>query len=237
MDRQQEIFLLTRFLSMLSRGTLGLDGARALLERCGSISGMALSPPALLMRAGNLSSAQAELLSQLPQIVRRCRLDQCGDHPKLERLETAARYVRALYTGAQHEQLFMLCLDDGYRLIEARQLSSGSMLETSVPPRLIMESALRVQSGAVIFCHNHPAGRLFFSETDVSSTVAAIEILSKINVAVLDHLLVTRGQIVSLRRMHYIAESVWTNSGALAVPFSRWVEQTGSDDESSGGKA
>lgn len=236
MDRQQEIVILTRFLSMLSRGALGLDDARTLLERCGSISGVASAPPALLMRAGRLSIAQAELLSRLPQIVRRCRLDQCGGSPRLERLETAARYVRALYTGARHEQLFMLCLDDGFRLIEARQLSSGSTLETSAPPRLIMESALRAQSGAVIFCHNHPAGRAFFSETDVSSTAAALEILSRINVAVLDHLLAAKGQIVSLRRAHYISENVWTNSGAQAVPFSRWVEQTGAD-ESSGGEA
>ena len=198
MDRQQEIVILTRFLSTLSRGALGLDDARTLLERSGSISGMASSPPALLMRAGRLSGAQAELLSYLPQIVRRCRLDQCGDGPRLDRLEAAARYVRALYTGARHE-------------------------------RLIMESALRVQSGAVIFCHNHPAGRKFFSETDVSSTIAAMEVLEKINVAMLDHLLVARGEIVSLRRMHYIPENVWTNSGTLAIPFSRWIERIGAD--------
>ena len=95
MDRQQETVILTRFLSTLSRGALGLDDARTLLERSGSISGMASSPPALLMRAGRLSGAQAELLSYLPQIVRRCRLDQCGDGPRLERLGAAARSVRA----------------------------------------------------------------------------------------------------------------------------------------------
>ena len=92
-----------------------------------------------------------------------------------------------------------------------------------------MESALRVQSGAVIFCHNHPAGRKFFSETDVSSTVAAMEVLEKINVAMLDHLLVARGEIVSLRQMHYIPENVWTNSGTLAIPFSLWVEKADAD--------
>lgn len=229
MDRQQETIILTRFLSTLSRGALGLDDARTLLERSGSISGMASSPPALLMRAGRLSGAQAELLSYLPQIVRRCRLDQCGDGPRLDRLGAAARYVRALYTGARHERLFMLCLDSNFRLLEARLLSSGSTLETSAPPRLIMESALRVQSGAVIFCHNHPAGRKFFSETDVSSTVAAMEVLEKINVAMLDHLLVARGEIVSLRRTHYIPENVWTNSGTLAIPFSLWVEKADAD--------
>ena len=226
MDQQQELVILTRFLSTLSRGALGVDDARALLGRCGSISGMASFPPALLMRTGHLSSAQAELLAELPRIVRRCRLDQCGEKPRLNRLEAAARYARALYTGVRHEQLFMLCLDGDFRLIEARMLSSGSMVETSVPPRLVMESALRVQSGAVIFCHNHPAGRLYFSEADVSSTTASIQDLGKINVAMLDHLLVTRDRVVSLRRTHYISESLWTNSGTMALPFSRWVEES-----------
>ena len=35
MDRQQETVILTRFLSTLSRGALGLDDARTLLERSG----------------------------------------------------------------------------------------------------------------------------------------------------------------------------------------------------------
>ncbi len=225
MDRQQETAVLARFLSMLSRGALGADDAQALIERCGSLSGMASIPQALLMRVGRLSDAQAELLAALPHIVRRCRIDQCGINPRLNRLETAIRYVRALYTGVRYEQLFMLCLDDDFRLIEAQLLSRGSMVETSVPPRLIMERALRVQSSAVIFCHNHPAGRAFFSETDVSSTVASLKDLDSINVAMLDHLLVARDNIVSMRRMHYISESIWANSGAKAVPFNRWIEE------------
>ena len=77
----------------------------------------------------------------------------------------------------------------------------------------------------MIFCHNHPAGRAFFSETDVSSTVASLKDLDSINVAMLDHLLVARDNIVSMRRMHYISESIWANSGAKAVPFNRWIEE------------
>lgn len=227
MDQQQELVVLTHFLSTLSKGALDVSDARALLERFGSLGGMASFPPEILMQVGRLSAAQAELLAELPRIVRRCRLDRCGDSPILDRLDAAARFVRALYTGVRRERLFMLCLDGDFRLIEAQPLSSGSMTETSVPPRLIMESALRVHAGAVIFCHNHPAGRTFFSEADVSSTLAALHDLDRINVAMLDHLLVARGRIISLRRMHYIPEKLWTNSGAMAVSFSRWVEEAG----------
>ena len=59
MDQQQELVILTRFLSTLSQGELDVEDARALLERCGSLSGMASFPPALLMRAGHLSGASA----------------------------------------------------------------------------------------------------------------------------------------------------------------------------------
>ena len=227
---EQEIAPLAHFLSTLSKGTLGENEARVLLERFGSISGVALSPAALLMQVGHLSAPQAELLTELPGIVRRCRMEQCGSNPRLNRLDAAARYARALYTGVRQEQLFMLCLDSNFKLIEAHLLSNGSMIETSVPPRLMMESALHAQSGAVIFCHNHPAGRMGFSEADVSSTAAAINDLSRINVAMLDHLLVACGKVISLRRMHHIPENVWTNSGSLAVPYCQWVETADSDE-------
>lgn len=71
MDQQQELVVLTHFLSTLSKGALDVSDAGALLERFGSLSGMASFPPEILMQVGRLSAAQAELLAELPRIVRR----------------------------------------------------------------------------------------------------------------------------------------------------------------------
>ena len=64
MDQQQELVVLTHFLSTLSKGALDVSDARALLERFGSLSGMASFPPEILMQVGRLSAAQAERLMQ-----------------------------------------------------------------------------------------------------------------------------------------------------------------------------
>lgn len=225
MDSEKEITLLTRFLSIISKGKLGEYEARALIERFGSISEMTLLPAQQLMRVGRLSAIQAEFMAFLPQIVRRCRLEQCGNTPRLDRLEKASAYVRALYTGSVHEQARLLCLDDRFNLIEACLLSSGSRLETSVSPRVVMENVLRTQTHAVILCHNHPGGRAFFSEADVASTIAAMGYLEMLDVALLDHLLAARGEVSSMRLAHYVHESRWTG-GTQALPLSRWMNGT-----------
>ncbi len=224
MELQQEIIALTRFLSIISKGSLGLSEATALIDRFGSVCSMTAFHTPALARAGHLTDTQAELLKQLPDIVRRCLLDRCGIHPCLNRLSPATQYVRALYTGARHEQFRLLCLDDKYNLIDAFLLSNGSLIETSVPPRLVIETALRAKAHAVIFCHNHPGGRIYFSEADVSTTRTSMHYMDGINVALLDHLLVAGNHVSSLRRTHYIPESEWLKTGALALPFSDWVE-------------
>lgn len=224
MDLQEETIALTRFLSVITKGSIGLSEATALIEHFGSVCAMTAFPAPALVRTGHLSEMQAELLTQLPDIVRRCLLDRCGSRPCLQRLTAAADYARALYTGARNEQFRLLCLDDKYNLIDAFLLSSGSLRETSVPPRVVMETALHANARAVIFCHNHPGGRTFFSEADVSSTRASMRYMDGLNIALLDHLLIAGRRTASLRGTRYIPEREWIQTGALSLPYADWIQ-------------
>lgn len=224
MDLQEETIALTRFLSVITKGSIGLSEATALIEHFGSVCAMTSFPAPALGRTGHLSDIQAELLTQLPDIVRRCLLDRCGSRPCLHRLTDAANYARALYTGARNEQFRLLCLDSKYNLIDAFLLSSGSLRETSVPPRLVMETALHANARAVIFCHNHPGGRTFFSEADVSSTRASMRYMDGLDIALLDHLLIAGRRTASLRNSHYIPEREWLQTGSLALSLSDWTQ-------------
>ena len=66
----------------------------------------------------------------------------------------------------------------------------GTVDETPVYPREIVESALSCHATAVILAHNHPSGRLQPSPEDIRVTGKIVAACALIDVRVMDHLIV-----------------------------------------------
>ena len=209
MDAQNDRQRLASLLSALSGGRRGEKEAELLLARCGSFSAVLEAHPALTARCARLTGAEAALLSALPGIARRCACERFGPSPVLNSPEAAAAYAQALYTGVRYERFEMLCLDGGLRLTGVSTLSEGSVRETGFYPRLMLDALVRTGAENVLLCHNHPSGRPYFSEADVSSTREAARILSDLGIALVDHLLIAAGGVHSMRLRRYLDEALW----------------------------
>ena len=73
----------------------------------------------------------------------------------------------------------------------------GTMNKTLVHPREIFAYALRDRAASVIFVHNHPSGSLEPSEDDINMT-RKLKIVGEImDIAVLDHVIVTKNDYYS----------------------------------------
>jgi len=71
------------------------------------------------------------------------------------------------------------------------------MNKTLVHPREIFAYALRDRAASVIFVHNHPSGSLEPSEDDINMT-RKLKIVGEImDIAVLDHVIVTKNDYYS----------------------------------------
>ena len=74
----------------------------------------------------------------------------------------------------------------------------GTLTQTSVYPREVVIEALNRNAAAVILCHNHPSGSPQPSQADLTLTSTLKDALALVDVRVLDHLIVTRMEAVSL---------------------------------------
>lgn len=88
-------------------------------------------------------------------------------------------------------------LDAQHRLLAWRELFHGTLTQTSVYPREVLREALALNAGAVILAHNHPSGLAEPSRADELLTQQLKSSLALLDVRVLDHLVVGRGQVVS----------------------------------------
>jgi DNA repair protein RadC len=89
-------------------------------------------------------------------------------------------------------------LDAQHRLLRFDILFSGTLTQTSVYPREVVRLALRHNAAAVVLAHNHPSGVAEPSRADEYLTQSLASALKLVDVRVLDHIVVGRGQTVSL---------------------------------------
>lgn len=112
--------------------------------------------------------------------------------------EAIRSFLRARLGLLEFEMFAVMHLDAQNRLIEYREMFRGTHTQTSVYPREVVQEALELKTAAVVFVHNHPSGLTIPSQADERLTQTLKKALDLIDVRVLDHLIVGRGDITSM---------------------------------------
>ncbi len=132
----------------------------------------------------------AILVSMIPSLARRYFLGKWDKKDIFDSSLKAGNFSIALATGRKVESFFLICLNNKRGLIHAEKMFEGTIDETPVYPREIVETALKHQAASVILTHNHPSGILAPSRSDIEATKKIISALETINVEVIDHIIV-----------------------------------------------
>lgn len=97
------------------------------------------------------------------------------------------------------EHVYSIFLDNAGHVLELYTVSEGTVGQADVYPRKILERALLMKASSVILVHNHPSQNPEPSETDLALTNRIENILSSIDISLLDHIIVTKKTIYSFR--------------------------------------
>ena len=108
-------------------------------------------------------------------------------------------FLRLKLAGRRNEVFGILYLDTRHRLIELDELFQGTVDGAAVYPRVVVQRALEKNAAAAVVFHNHPcSGVAEPSEADRDITTKLSKALALVDVRLLDHLVVTDGQSVSM---------------------------------------
>ena len=92
----------------------------------------------------------------------------------------------------------MLFLDAQNCLLAMEELFRGTLTQTSVYPREVVLRALHHRAASVVLAHNHPSGAARPSRADEALTQTLKTTLALVDVRVLDHIIVTHSQALSM---------------------------------------
>ena len=119
-------------------------------------------------------------------------------------MSTATRiynYMLPKMQDLNHEEFWVLLMNQNYRLLKAERISIGGITETSADIRIIMREAVLNNATILAAVHNHPSGSLTPSRADDTLTTAIKNACSVMRIHFLDHVIVTDGAFYSFHEM------------------------------------
>jgi len=170
-----------------------------LLDRHGTLTGLARCDPAELAREPGLGPVGAQRLAAAFELGARAGADADEPDVTVRGPDDLRDLLIEEFRGRDRERFLALHLDTRHRLRAIETVSIGSLNASLVHPREVFRSAVKRGTAALVVAHNHPSGCEEPSREDLELTVRLSECGRLMGIEVLDHLIVGSGRMTSLR--------------------------------------
>jgi DNA repair protein RadC len=160
-----------------------------ILEKYKTLSGLSRISARELKNIRGVGLAKAVQLAAAFKLADRMAKEKIA-REKIDSPELVNEFFGAEMRALQKESLRVVLLDTRYRLIDAQEISLGSVNESIAHPREVFRPALLSSAYAIIVVHNHPSGDPTPSSTDYSLTRRLAEAAELLQIKLLDHIII-----------------------------------------------
>jgi DNA repair protein RadC len=144
-----------------------------------------------LMEFKGIGEAKAITIIAALELGRRRRGEEALEKKKITSSASVFELLQPIIGELQHEEFWIIYLNNSNKVIQKNQLSKGGITGTLVDVRLVLKNALEVGATGIILAHNHPSGTLKPSEADKQITQKLKVAAQSLDIKVLDHLIIT----------------------------------------------
>ena len=116
------------------------------------------------------------------------------------------KLIKPYLMSREKEHFLVICLDTRRRLISIENLSIGTINQSLVHPREVFRVAIAKAASYIVLAHNHPSGDTSPSLDDVNTTQRLIEASRLVGIPIIDHLIVSDTDFLSLKDEEYIPD-------------------------------
>ncbi len=171
--------------------------AKRLLAHFGSLARVLDAAPAALKEFG-LTEVSATLLPLVKSCAESYLKEPMLSRQKISSLSALVDYCRTSMGGLADEQFRVIFLNSQNEIMAEEIVQEGTVNQTVVYPRKVLELALKHKAAGLILVHNHPSGNLTPSAADQDLTRSLVKASRSLNLTVHDHLIISRHGYFSL---------------------------------------
>jgi DNA repair protein RadC len=157
-----------------------------------------------LMQFKGIGEAKAVTIAGALEIGRRRRGEEFLKVDKITSSKTAFEILEPILGELEHEEFWILYLNNSNKVLQKSQLSKGGITGTLVDVRIIMKQTLELGAVGLILAHNHPSGTLKPSKADKEITQKIKRASESLDIKVLDHLIITQKDYFSFADNHLL---------------------------------
>ncbi|MDO8723502.1 MAG: DNA repair protein RadC [Syntrophales bacterium] len=184
------------------KGQNAIELAREMIERFGGFTGLLSARNEDILQVKGIGKAKIAQILAAMEIVRRQSRQPLQKTNVIENPDVLYAYLKTSMQNLPREEFRILHLNRSKHLIGEETLFRGTVDESAIYAREVVDSAIRRKASALIFVHNHPNGPAIASDEDKVLTAALINACKAIQIAVLDHIVIGQDGFLSMRRSH-----------------------------------
>ncbi len=143
-----------------------------------------------LRQIENIGESAIVALKINAQIISRILKIRASKKEVLSNWQLVLDYARSSLANLDNEVFRVLFLNKNYQLIEDELISLGESDFVQISVKNIAKKALILHASSVILMHNHPASNLQASKSDIKTTNEIVNILEKLEIDVIDHIII-----------------------------------------------
>ena len=175
--------------------------AKDLIRHFGSLSGVLRAPNDKLLALAGVGKATVTAIRIAEATGLYLSHSTISNRQVLTSWAAVQHYCVTRLAHEPIEHFMMLCLDNRNRLIAEETLSQGTVDQTPVYVREVINVALKHHAKAVILVHNHPSGETEPSRAGIDMTTELKKALGLVTVTLHDHLIVAGFEVVSFKSL------------------------------------
>jgi DNA repair protein RadC len=178
---------------LLSLGTPRRDckkAAKEAIRKYHTLRGVLEAPPEELQQIEGIGAHSAFGIKLTQEVAREFLKAKMLEKPFCRSSQEVFDYLYHSMRGLKKEVFKVLYLTSQNQIIDAADLSEGTVNSSAVSPREVIEGAIRNNAAALVFAHNHPSGATDPSDADKKLTRELVYAGRIIRIKVLDHLVI-----------------------------------------------
>jgi len=191
--------LLAILLRVGTNGANVLQLAYQVLAECGGWAGLQLLDFNDLCQRHGIGTSKAASIKAALEIGRRLARSGIDERFPIRSPADVATLLMVEMSHLDQEHLRTILLDTKNRVQQINTVYIGSLNSATIRVGEVFKEAVRRNSAGIIVVHNHPSGEATPSIDDIEVTRQLVAAGRLLDIELLDHLIIGRGQYVSLR--------------------------------------
>lgn len=175
--------------------------SRATTHHFGGVRALVSAQPKAFAAVHGVGLAKYAQLQAAFELARRALAETAREADLLSDPESVKDWLRLRLAGLEHEVFYALLLDNRHRLLAAHELFRGTVDQTARPTRADSSSWRSTPTQAPSSRRAQPPQRRRRADRADAATARCAKALALIDVRLLDHFIVTAGNVVSLAQL------------------------------------